>query len=92
MRFTLTELRALAAQAGFTGSDIKSRQPSLWRSPKESRTHTLRPVPVERQRRRLGPGDVKSYAAWQQKPGSKGDDANGTRGKTGWDKRYVPNV
>ncbi|SFO03929.1 hypothetical protein SAMN04487980_10486 [Streptomyces sp. cf124] len=39
-----------------------------------------------------GPGDVKSYAAWQQKIGFAGDDANGIPGKTSWDKLRVPNV
>ncbi|MEV1063646.1 peptidoglycan-binding protein [Streptomyces sp. NPDC050263] len=39
-----------------------------------------------------GPGDVKSFAAWQQKLGFEGDDANGIPGKTGWDKLQVPNV
>jgi hypothetical protein len=39
-----------------------------------------------------GPGDVKSYAAWQQKLGFHGGDANGVPGKTSWDKLKVPNV
>ena len=39
-----------------------------------------------------GPGDVKSYTAWQQKIGFAGDDANGIPGKTSWDKLQVPNV
>ncbi|GAA2341268.1 peptidoglycan-binding protein [Streptomyces caniferus] len=39
-----------------------------------------------------GPGDVKSYAAWQEKLGFEGDDANGLPGKTSWDKLQVPNV
>ena len=39
-----------------------------------------------------GPGDVKSYAAWQQKLGFEGDDANGIPGRTSWDKLQVPNV
>ncbi|MFF9212946.1 MULTISPECIES: peptidoglycan-binding protein [unclassified Streptomyces] len=39
-----------------------------------------------------GPGDVKSYAAWQQKLAFQGDDANGIPGKTSWDKLHVPNV
>ena len=39
-----------------------------------------------------GPGDVKSYAAWQQKLDFAGDDANGVPGKTSWDKLKVPNV
>ncbi|MGQ4331571.1 peptidoglycan-binding protein [Streptomyces hayashii] len=39
-----------------------------------------------------GPGDVKSFAAWQGKLGFKGGDANGVPGKTSWDKLHVPNV
>ncbi|MEV5796547.1 peptidoglycan-binding protein [Streptomyces collinus] len=39
-----------------------------------------------------GPGDVKSYAAFQRKLGLAGDDANGIPGKTSWDKLQVPNV
>ncbi|WP_329234415.1 peptidoglycan-binding protein [Streptomyces canus] len=39
-----------------------------------------------------GPGDVKSYAAWQQKLGFQGADANGIPGKTSWDKLQVPNA
>ncbi|MER6288981.1 peptidoglycan-binding protein [Streptomyces sviceus] len=39
-----------------------------------------------------GPGDVKSYAAWQHKLGFQGADANGVPGKTSWDKLQVPNV
>ncbi|MDH6493271.1 hypothetical protein M2157_009357 [Streptomyces sp. SAI-127] len=39
-----------------------------------------------------GPGDVKSYAAWQHKLGFEGDHANGLPGKTSWDKLRVPNV
>ncbi|MFI9251189.1 peptidoglycan-binding protein [Streptomyces sp. NPDC053069] len=39
-----------------------------------------------------GPGDVKSYAAWQRKLGFAGDDANGTPGKASWDALKVPNV
>ncbi|MGJ5803789.1 peptidoglycan-binding protein [Streptomyces europaeiscabiei] len=39
-----------------------------------------------------GPGDVKSYAAWQQKLDFAGDDANGIPGKLSWDKLQVPNV
>ncbi|MFI0813349.1 peptidoglycan-binding protein [Streptomyces echinatus] len=39
-----------------------------------------------------GPGDVKSYAAWQRKLGLKGDHANGIPGKTSWDELQVPNV
>ncbi|MEU1946439.1 MULTISPECIES: peptidoglycan-binding protein [unclassified Streptomyces] len=36
--------------------------------------------------------DRKSYAAWQRKLGYSGDDADGTPGKTSWDKLRVPNV
>ncbi|MFJ4206596.1 phage tail tip lysozyme [Streptomyces sviceus] len=39
-----------------------------------------------------GPGDVKSFAAWQRKLGFAGDDANGIPGKTSWDQLHVPNV
>ncbi|MDT0487193.1 peptidoglycan-binding protein [Streptomyces doebereineriae] len=39
-----------------------------------------------------GPGDVKSYAAWQHKLGFEGADANGFPGETSWDKLHVPNV
>ncbi|MFC8432488.1 peptidoglycan-binding protein [Streptomyces sp. NPDC057253] len=39
-----------------------------------------------------GPGDVKSYAAWQQKLGFEGAAANGIPGRTSWDKLQVPNV
>ncbi|WP_406161970.1 phage tail tip lysozyme [Streptomyces canus] len=39
-----------------------------------------------------GTGDVKSFAAWQRKLGFEGDDANGTPGKTSWDRLHVPNV
>ncbi|MFG2266440.1 peptidoglycan-binding protein [Streptomyces sp. NPDC048720] len=39
-----------------------------------------------------GPGDVKSYAAFQRKLGLAGDDANGIPGKISWDKLQVPNV
>ncbi|MFE1837341.1 peptidoglycan-binding protein [Streptomyces sviceus] len=39
-----------------------------------------------------GPGDAKSYAAWQHKLGFQGADANGVPGKTSWDKLKVPNV
>ncbi|MEU4850441.1 peptidoglycan-binding protein [Streptomyces gilvosporeus] len=39
-----------------------------------------------------GPGDVKSYAAWQEKLGFQGDDANGIPGKTSWDELQLPNV
>ncbi|MGW3298521.1 peptidoglycan-binding protein [Streptomyces rubiginosohelvolus] len=46
----------------------------------------------------VGPGpawseaDRKSYAAWQRKLGYSGDDADGTPGKTSWDRLQVPNV
>jgi hypothetical protein len=39
-----------------------------------------------------GSGDVKSFAAWQQKLGFSGGDANGIPGKTSWDRLHVPNV
>jgi hypothetical protein len=39
-----------------------------------------------------GPGDVKSYAAWQKKLGFDGAAANGIPGETSWDKLQVPNV
>lgn len=39
-----------------------------------------------------GSGDVNSYAAWQRKLGYSGSDADGTPGKTSWDKLKVPNV
>lgn len=39
-----------------------------------------------------GSGDEASYAAWQRKLGYSGDDADGTPGKTSWDKLKVPNV
>lgn len=39
-----------------------------------------------------GPGDVRSYAAWQRKCGYTGAAADGTPGKTSWDKLHVPNV
>ncbi len=39
-----------------------------------------------------GPGDVKSYAAWQTKLEFDGAAANGKPGKTSWDKLQVPNV
>jgi hypothetical protein len=39
-----------------------------------------------------GPGDVRSFAAFQQKLGFTGNDANGIPGKTSWDKLRVPNV
>lgn len=45
---------------------------------------------------RSGPGpewteaDRESYAAWQRKIGFKGADANGTPGKTSWDRLRVP--
>ncbi|GAA1163088.1 hypothetical protein GCM10009630_71510 [Kribbella jejuensis] len=37
-----------------------------------------------------GTGDVKSYAAWQQKLGFHGADADGIPGKDSWDKLKVP--
>ncbi|WP_225824014.1 peptidoglycan-binding protein [Streptomyces naphthomycinicus] len=39
-----------------------------------------------------GPGDVRSFAAWQRKRGFEGDDANGIPGRTTWDALRVPNV
>ncbi|MBE4741138.1 MULTISPECIES: peptidoglycan-binding protein [Streptomyces] len=39
-----------------------------------------------------GPGDVRSFAAWQRKLGFAGGDADGTPGRTSWDKLRVPNV
>ncbi|MFI0715992.1 peptidoglycan-binding protein [Streptomyces inhibens] len=39
-----------------------------------------------------GPGDVKSYAAWQRKLDFEGDDANGVPGKASWGRLHVPNV
>ncbi|MFF4060805.1 peptidoglycan-binding protein [Streptomyces sp. NPDC001668] len=39
-----------------------------------------------------GPGDVKSYAAFQKKLGFDGAAANGIPGETSWDKLQVPNV
>ncbi|MER6471425.1 peptidoglycan-binding protein [Streptomyces collinus] len=39
-----------------------------------------------------GPGDVKSYAAWQRKLRFAGDDVNGIPSKVSWDKLQVPNV
>lgn len=38
-----------------------------------------------------GSGDERSYAAWQRKLGYAGSDADGTPGKTSWDKLKVPN-
>ncbi len=46
----------------------------------------------------VGPGpawseaDRKSYAAWQRKLGFTGSDADGTPGKTSWDRLKVPNI
>ena len=46
----------------------------------------------------VGPGpawseaDRKSYAAWQRKLGYSGTAADGTPGRTSWDKLHVPNV
>ncbi|WP_435798369.1 peptidoglycan-binding protein [Streptomyces decoyicus] len=39
-----------------------------------------------------GPGDVKSYAAWQQKLHFSGSNANGVPGRSSWDRLHVPNV
>jgi lysozyme-like protein len=39
-----------------------------------------------------GPGDVKSYAAWQRKLHFSGGDANGIPGKRSWEMLHVPNV
>lgn len=39
-----------------------------------------------------GPGDERSYAAWQRKLGYAGPGADGIPGKTSWDKLHVPNV
>lgn len=39
-----------------------------------------------------GPGDERSYAAYQRKLGLTGADANGIPGKWSWDKLHVPNV
>jgi hypothetical protein len=39
-----------------------------------------------------GPGDERSYAAWQRKLGYTGSAADGIPGKTSWDKLHVPNV
>ncbi|MFD9225372.1 peptidoglycan-binding protein [Streptomyces sp. NPDC060064] len=39
-----------------------------------------------------GSGDELSYAAWQRKLGYTGGAADGTPGKTSWDKLHVPNV
>ncbi|MFE9886288.1 peptidoglycan-binding protein [Streptomyces scopuliridis] len=49
-------------------------------------------------RYKVGPGpswsdaDRKSYAAWQRKLGYSGSDADGTPGRTSWDRLKVPNV
>lgn len=39
-----------------------------------------------------GSGDKASYAAWQRHLGYTGNDADGTPGKTSWDKLHVPNT
>ncbi|MFD4596697.1 peptidoglycan-binding protein [Streptomyces sp. NPDC058464] len=39
-----------------------------------------------------GPGDVRSYAAWQRHLGYAGSGADGIPGKASWDKLHVPNV
>ncbi|MFE8944489.1 peptidoglycan-binding protein [Streptomyces sp. NPDC007856] len=39
-----------------------------------------------------GPGDVRSYAAWQRKLGYAGSAADGIPGPTSWAKLHVPNV
>ncbi|MGW7239744.1 peptidoglycan-binding protein [Streptomyces sp. NPDC054804] len=39
-----------------------------------------------------GPGDERSYAAWQRHLGYAGSDADGKPGKTSWDRLQVPNV
>jgi hypothetical protein len=39
-----------------------------------------------------GPGDERSYAAWQRKLGYAGADANGIPGPTSWTRLHVPNV
>ncbi|MFJ8027466.1 peptidoglycan-binding protein [Streptomyces sp. NPDC096311] len=39
-----------------------------------------------------GPGDVRSYAAWQRKLGYAGSGADGTPGPTSWGRLHVPNV
>ncbi|WP_234341723.1 peptidoglycan-binding protein [Streptomyces sp. NRRL S-646] len=39
-----------------------------------------------------GSGDVKSYAAWQEKCGFSGNDANGIPGESSWVRLHVPNV
>ncbi|RSN64407.1 endolysin [Streptomyces sp. WAC 04229] len=39
-----------------------------------------------------GPGDVRSYIAWQQKLGFEGRAADGIPGRLSWDRLEVPNV
>lgn len=39
-----------------------------------------------------GPGDVRSYAAWQRHLGYSGSAADGIPGKTSWDQLHVPNT
>ncbi|MFF4019943.1 peptidoglycan-binding protein [Streptomyces sp. NPDC001843] len=39
-----------------------------------------------------GPGDVKSFAAWQRKLHLSGSDADGVPGKFSWDMLHVPHV
>ncbi|MFJ9418004.1 peptidoglycan-binding protein [Streptomyces sp. NPDC101227] len=39
-----------------------------------------------------GSGDVKSYAAWQQKLDFSGSAADGVPGKSSWERLHVPNV
>jgi hypothetical protein len=39
-----------------------------------------------------GPGDERSYAAWQRKLGYTGSGADGTPGPSSWSKLHVPNV
>jgi hypothetical protein len=39
-----------------------------------------------------GPGDVRSYAAWQERLGHTGGDANGIPGESSWDALHVPSV
>ncbi|MFG2942664.1 peptidoglycan-binding protein [Streptomyces sp. NPDC048282] len=39
-----------------------------------------------------GSGDVKSYAAWQQKLHLSGSDADGVPGKFSWDRLHVPHT
>jgi hypothetical protein len=39
-----------------------------------------------------GPGDVRSYTAWQQKLGLEGSSADGVPGRFSWDRLAVPDV